>query len=438
MIFTSVDLPAPFSPSSAWISPGTTSKLDPVVGEHAREALGDAAQLQARRRVTRGLVSCCPLRSPLVGRSSAAARLPRAPAGSARPRPSAAITAGRLSRSADRRSGRPGARSRRRRAALARAALEPGALGLRADQAEIGEVAAPQDALAELEIEAWLWVSTRIGGAGRARARPRPAAARSRSDLDARRAAGSGTRRRGRRSSAAGRQRRQRAGERPADMAGAEQQHGGSWRARRPLVGLSSASAAASGGAQAQRDGAAAALAERARAERRGSRRGLARRPSSSPRARRSPSARGGRRRSCRAPRSSVTSMRAPASRGAEPWPPRPRPRPPAPPRGEQRCAGRRSAVVMPPASAAGSAQRARSRQHRLGRGRRVEARADACSPRRWRSRRGARATPRSPSISGGSPTALLRWIVSSRFAALSSRRDVEDRRAGRWQAGIL
>jgi hypothetical protein len=29
MIFISVDLPAPFSPSTAWISPGTTSRSMP-------------------------------------------------------------------------------------------------------------------------------------------------------------------------------------------------------------------------------------------------------------------------------------------------------------------------------------------------------------------------------------------------------------------------
>jgi hypothetical protein len=46
MIFISVDLPAPFSPRTAWISPGAIAKGDAVVGEHAGIALGDLAQLE--------------------------------------------------------------------------------------------------------------------------------------------------------------------------------------------------------------------------------------------------------------------------------------------------------------------------------------------------------------------------------------------------------
>ena len=43
MIFISVDLPAPFSPSTAWISPGIDREVDAVVGDDRGVGLGDAA-----------------------------------------------------------------------------------------------------------------------------------------------------------------------------------------------------------------------------------------------------------------------------------------------------------------------------------------------------------------------------------------------------------
>ena len=41
-----VDLPAPFSPSSAWISPGLHDEIDALVRDDAGEALGDPPQLE--------------------------------------------------------------------------------------------------------------------------------------------------------------------------------------------------------------------------------------------------------------------------------------------------------------------------------------------------------------------------------------------------------
>ena len=48
-MFISVDLPAPFSPSSACTSPLAQVEVDVVVREDAREALRDAAQLEDGR-----------------------------------------------------------------------------------------------------------------------------------------------------------------------------------------------------------------------------------------------------------------------------------------------------------------------------------------------------------------------------------------------------
>ena len=49
-IFSSVDLPAPFSPSSAWISPGATSKPHIVERLHAGEALADPRHARGTAR----------------------------------------------------------------------------------------------------------------------------------------------------------------------------------------------------------------------------------------------------------------------------------------------------------------------------------------------------------------------------------------------------
>ena len=48
-MFISVDLPAPFSPSSAWTSPTAQVEVDVVVGDHAREPLDDASHLDRER-----------------------------------------------------------------------------------------------------------------------------------------------------------------------------------------------------------------------------------------------------------------------------------------------------------------------------------------------------------------------------------------------------
>ena len=47
-ILRSVDLPAPFSPSSAWISPGATSRSTSLERLHAGKALADARHAQER------------------------------------------------------------------------------------------------------------------------------------------------------------------------------------------------------------------------------------------------------------------------------------------------------------------------------------------------------------------------------------------------------
>ena len=54
MIFISVLLPAPFSPSTAWISPGRTSRSTLSFAITAGIALGDAAQDKARLQLRIG------------------------------------------------------------------------------------------------------------------------------------------------------------------------------------------------------------------------------------------------------------------------------------------------------------------------------------------------------------------------------------------------
>ena len=56
-MFISVDLPAPFSPSSACTSPLREVEVDVVVGEHAREPLGDPAELEQGRLRHRAILT---------------------------------------------------------------------------------------------------------------------------------------------------------------------------------------------------------------------------------------------------------------------------------------------------------------------------------------------------------------------------------------------
>ena len=49
-ILSSVDLPAPFSPSSAWISPGATARSTSIERLHAGEALADAGHAEQAAR----------------------------------------------------------------------------------------------------------------------------------------------------------------------------------------------------------------------------------------------------------------------------------------------------------------------------------------------------------------------------------------------------
>ena len=48
-MFIRVVLPAPFSPSRQWISPGSTVEVDVVVGNERAETFGQAAQLELHR-----------------------------------------------------------------------------------------------------------------------------------------------------------------------------------------------------------------------------------------------------------------------------------------------------------------------------------------------------------------------------------------------------
>ena len=75
MIFISVDLPAPFSPSTAWISPGATLQADAVVGLHGRVLLADVDQLEAKHG--RAPVGRLRQASRRVGSGSRRRRTPR-------------------------------------------------------------------------------------------------------------------------------------------------------------------------------------------------------------------------------------------------------------------------------------------------------------------------------------------------------------------------
>ena len=54
MIFISVDLPAPFSPSTAWISPGMTTRVTPSFALTAGYCLLMPDKRQARWRIVDG------------------------------------------------------------------------------------------------------------------------------------------------------------------------------------------------------------------------------------------------------------------------------------------------------------------------------------------------------------------------------------------------
>ena len=50
MIFISVDLPAPFSPTNPWISPGNSAKSTSRSAVDTTECLGDPGKLEQWRR----------------------------------------------------------------------------------------------------------------------------------------------------------------------------------------------------------------------------------------------------------------------------------------------------------------------------------------------------------------------------------------------------
>ena len=65
MILTSVDLPAPFSPTSAWIEPGLEREGAGAEGDDGTERLRDVAQLQRGGRGGCGAVRHRSWTSPL-------------------------------------------------------------------------------------------------------------------------------------------------------------------------------------------------------------------------------------------------------------------------------------------------------------------------------------------------------------------------------------
>ena len=275
-------------------------EADVVVGEHAGEALGDAAQLQprcdggmrsavpsvaAQSVLQRGLR--CP-RAASVAISSAAA--------------SAAITAGRLSAqglAADRAG--PAARAAAGRIPqLAEAALELGPLG-GASRSGRDSAKSPRSSTARARARnrAHDCASARGRRCRPAPPRPRRPGARRASDLDAAGGSGGNSPRAAVDPADTERQRRQRAGQRLADMAGAEQQTCGRARRRGASRLRSVASTRLVGAPQRQRDAPAAALAD-CRAERDIELRPALRPPPSICRARAIACARAARRRSCR------------------------------------------------------------------------------------------------------------------------------------------
>ena len=61
MILTSVDLPAPFSPRSAWISPATYLKGHIVIGRERAEDLDDVQGFEEMVRAVPFVTPPCPL-----------------------------------------------------------------------------------------------------------------------------------------------------------------------------------------------------------------------------------------------------------------------------------------------------------------------------------------------------------------------------------------
>src|SRR5262245_55253466 len=156
MIFISVDLPAPFSPSTAWISPGITVRSTPSFATTDGYAFRMPVR---RRRGTAGGAAVvilppwpCALRARgllvLAVRRSAFAMLEELRRDRDRDRarllPLNPRDADRTSEACE----EPGPR-----AALRQPVLERAALRLRADHSAIGEIAAAQDRLDEFEVE---------------------------------------------------------------------------------------------------------------------------------------------------------------------------------------------------------------------------------------------------------------------------------------------
>ena len=323
-------------------------------------------------------------------------------------------------------------------AELAQAALEARPLGARADQAEIGEVAAPQHRLADLEVERVAVGQDEIGARPPAPPRPRPAAGRSTHDLGARRAAGSENS-----SRAAVDPAHAGTAAAPAPRASARP----TWPAPNSSTCGSRCRAARLAAPRARRrrprrrarsssvDVAAAALADRG-PERQLERAAPPRRSPACARALRDrlPLQPAAADRADRWPRA-VTSIAAPASRGVEPLAAATCTSTTGSPRGEQLRAATAASEVMRAASAARalpSSLDARSAPAPASPAGRAAGRAD--SPPMLAIASESACSTEIASISGGSPTALERKIVASRFSRPPSRRMLKTR--GRSRAG--
>ncbi len=175
MIFISVLLPAPFSPSTAWISPGITVRIDVLVGDDGRVDLADAAQLEARRRGGSSRLAVR-LEPDRVHRADRARDGERRPCGRLQPAAPRARCAPAAAAPRPRWRSSPGSLpvmpampighviAAKRAAGMPRARqplLELPPLRQRADQAEIREVVALQNALGERSSSGWLCVITR-------------------------------------------------------------------------------------------------------------------------------------------------------------------------------------------------------------------------------------------------------------------------------------
>ncbi len=160
MIFISVDLPAPFSPSTAWISPGATSRSMPSLATTAGYAL---RMPESRSRGATAAHRRAGLQHGRVDGHRGFAQLQQLRGdGDGDDFGLLARNAGQADRAGHAREC-VGAE-----AAALEPLLEAAALGARTDQAEVAEVAARENRLAEIEIQ-----RVAVGHDEKARARGR-------------------------------------------------------------------------------------------------------------------------------------------------------------------------------------------------------------------------------------------------------------------------